>query len=64
MPLAHWKDADPDIPVLKQAKASTRSCNSPVVSENPHRSSSDVRSSDAQFTAFERFRKIAFSIDS
>jgi hypothetical protein len=25
--LALWRDADPDIPILKEAKASTRSCN-------------------------------------
>lgn len=41
-----------------------RSCRSPVVWENPCRSSSDVWSSAAQFTAFESFRKIALSIDS
>jgi len=38
-----------------------RGCNSPVVWENPYRSSSDVWSSAAQLTAFEPFRKIALS---
>jgi hypothetical protein len=27
--LTLWKDADPDIPILKEAKASTRNCNRP-----------------------------------
>jgi len=38
--------------------------NSRVVWDDPCRSSSDVWSPAAQFTAFEPFRKIALSIDS
>ena len=38
---AKWKDADPDIPILKQAKPSTRNCSDPL--QNRSRNSVSAR---------------------